>query len=83
MSKKDKIEKELSFLQEEFRGYFLILIALLTGEAGLIYAVVSGEKPIYVLLLAVVGMVLVAFLYSKVAKIKDIIYSRLEELEKE
>ena len=83
MSKKDKIEKELSFLQEEFRGYFLILGALLTGEAGLIYAVVSGEKPIYVLLLAVAGMVLVAFLYSKVAKIKDIIYSRLEELEKE
>ena len=49
------------------------MVALLTGEAGLIYAVVSGEKPIYVLLLAVAGMVLVAFLYSKVAKIKEII----------
>jgi len=62
MSKKDKLEKEIGFLQEEFKGYFLILIALLSGEAGLIYAVVSGEKPIYVLLLAVFGMVLVVFL---------------------
>jgi len=59
------------------------LIALLGGEAGLIYAVVSGEKPIYVLLLAVFGIVLVVFLYSKVAKIKESIYSRLNELEKE
>ena len=83
MSKKERLEKEISFLQEEFRGYFLILLALLSGEAGLIYAVVSGEKPIFVLYLAILGLVFVIFLLSKVKKIKDNVYLKLNELEKE
>lgn len=70
MSRKDKLEKELSFLQEEFRSYFLILTALLTGEAGLIYAVVSGDKPIFVLFLAIVGFLFVMFLFSRIKSIK-------------
>jgi hypothetical protein len=83
MSKKERLEKEISFLQEEFRGYFLILLALLSGEAGLIYAVVSGDKPIYILYLAMLGLFFVIFLLSKVKKIKDNVYLKLNELEKE
>jgi hypothetical protein len=83
MSKKERLEKEINFLQEEFRGYFLILLALLSGEAGLIYAVVSGDKPIYILYLAMLGLFFVIFLLSKVKKIKDNVYLKLNELEKE
>jgi len=83
MSKKERLEKEISFLQEEFRGYFLILLALLSGEAGLVYAVVSGEKPIYILYLAILGLFFVIFLLSKVKKIKDNVYVKLDELENE
>ncbi len=81
MGRKEKLEKEITFLQEEFRGYFLILTALLTGEAGLIYAVVSGEKPIFVLLLAILGFIFVAFLFLKIKMIKDEIYQKLDALE--
>ena len=83
MSKKERLEKGISFLQEEFRGYFLILLTLLTGEAGLIYAVVSGEKPIYLLYLAILGMLFVVFLLSRVKNIKDNVYLKLDELEKQ
>lgn len=83
MSRKDKLEREISFLQEEFRGYFLLLVALLSGEAGLIYAVVSGEKPIYVLVLAIFGFAVVGFLYAKIQKIKNQIYKNINDIEKE
>ena len=33
MGKTEKLEKELDFLREKYRGYFLILLGLLTGEA--------------------------------------------------
>lgn len=81
MSKKDKLEKEISFLQEEFRGYFLLLVALLSGEAGLIYAVVSGEKPIFVLILAIFGLLFAIFIMIKIKFIKDSIYNNINELE--
>jgi len=83
MSKKERLEKEIGFLQEEFRGYFLILLALLSGEAGLIYAVVSGDKPVYILYLAVLGFMFLVFLLSRVKNIKDNVYIKLDELEKE
>ncbi len=83
MGKKERLEKEINFLQEEFRGYFLLLLALLSGEAGLLYAVVSGEKPLYVLFLAILGLFFVFFLLSRIKDIKENIYLKLNELEKE
>lgn len=81
MSKELKLDKEIAFLQEEFRSYFLMLIALLSGLAGLIYAVVSGEKPLFVLILGVGGSIFTLFLYIKVTRIKNKIYENLDLLE--
>jgi hypothetical protein len=67
-------------LKEEFNGYFLILVALLTGESGIIYTVVSGEKRIFVLLLAVFGVFFIIFLYAKIQQMKAEIYKNLNEL---
>ena len=83
MGKKEKLEKELDFLKEKYRGYFLILLGLLTGEATIIYAVVTGVKPLYTLFLSIVGLIFLAILTKRMQDIEAEIYIRLEELEKE
>ena len=83
MGKIEKLEKELDFLKEKYRGYFLILLGLLSGEATVIYAVVNGEKPVYTVFLAIFGLVFLAILTLKIKKIEEEIYFRLQELEKE
>lgn len=81
MSRELRLDKEIAFLQEEFRSYFLMLIALLSGLAGLIYAVVSGEKPLVVLILGVGGSIFAAFLHKKILRIKEELYKNLDLLE--
>ncbi len=83
MGKIEKLEKELDFLKEKYRGYFLILLGLLTGEATIIYAVVTGVKPLYTLILAVVGLIFLAILTSKIKSIEEEIYIKLKALEEE
>ena len=82
MGKKEKLEKELDFLKEKYRNYFLIFFALLTGEATIIYNVVAGEKPIYALFLSIFGLIFIAMLSNKIKYIEDETYSKLNELEK-
>jgi len=82
MSKTQKLEKEIDFLREKYRNFFLMLFALLTGEATVIYAVVTHTKPIYALFLAVFGLIFIAILSNKIKTIETNIYTKLNELEK-
>jgi len=83
MHKVEALEKKIDFLIQEFRGYFLILLALLTGEASVIYAVISGDKPVRVLFLGVIGWVFLTILLWRLKIIKNDIYNSLKELEEE
>ena len=65
---------------QEFRGYFLAFIAITSGEVSLIYAVISGNKPIYVLFLSILGSFITLILLLKIKKIKQDIYINLERL---
>ena len=78
----EKLEKELDFLREKYRNWFLIFIALLTGEATIIYAVITDVKPLYTLFLSVVGLIFIAILTSKIKDIEEETYKKLDELEK-
>jgi len=80
MGKQEKLEKKIDFLIQEFRGYFLAFIAIASGEASLIYAVISGDKPIYVLFLAILGSFITLILLLKIKNIKQDIYINLEKL---
>jgi len=82
MGKIEKLEKELDFLKEKYRGYFLILLGLLTGEATVVYAVVTGVKPLYTLFLAVIGLIFIAILTNRIKNIEEETYLKLKELEK-
>ena len=83
MGKVERLEKELDFLKEKYRGYFLVLLGLLTGEATIVYAVVTGVKPLYTLFLSILGLIFLAILTSKIKNIEEETYVKLEELEKE
>ena len=82
MGRIEKLEKELDFLREKYRNWFLIFIALLTGEATIIYAVITGVKPLYTLFLSVVGLIFISILTSKIKDIEKETYIKLDELEK-
>lgn len=82
MGKQEKLEKELDFLKEKYRSYFLILFGLLTGEATIIYAVITGVKPLYTLFLAIVGLIFLAILTNRIKNIEEETYNKLNELEK-
>ena len=82
MGEKEKLEKELDFLKEKYRSYFLILLGLLTGEATIIYAVVTGVKPLYRLFLAIFGLVFLAILTTKIKNIEEETYKKLDKLQK-
>lgn len=82
MGKKERLEREIDYLKEKYKGYFMLLLALLSGEAGLIYAVVSGDKPLYVLLLAVLGFIILAGLIYKLSVTDEQIYKHLDDLER-
>ena len=83
MSRKDRLIKEIDTLRERRRDWFNVLFALVSAILVLIYAVISGEKPIYVLILAMIGfMALIGVtIYYKTIEVK--IESKLAELEEE
>jgi len=82
MSKSQRLEKELDFLKEKYKNYFLMLFALLTGEATIIYAVVTGSKPLYALFLGIFGLIFIAILSGRISNIEQETYQKLNELEK-
>jgi len=83
MGKKDKLLQEIGNLRESRRDWFNILFALASAIVILVYSVLSGDKPIYMLLLGVIGFVAfvsIAFYYRNIEnKIED----KLDELEEE
>ena len=81
MGKKERLDKEIGFLQERYKNIFMLFFGILTGDATLIYYVVSGDKPIEVLLLAVIGAVIATVLYLNIKSIKAQIEAKLDKLE--
>ena len=59
MGKKEQLENEINFLRDKYKHVFLIFFGLLSGEVTILYNVISGEKPLYVLFISIVGFVLV------------------------
>ncbi len=83
MSKKDKLTKEIDILREKRKDWFSVLFALVSAVVVLVYAIISGEKPIYILFVASVGLVAVATIAVYYKKIESDIENKLTELEKE
>lgn len=83
MSKKDKLNKEIDILRERRKDWFNVLLVLASAVLALIYAVISGEKPLYTLLLSAMGFVAVLFIAFYYKAHESEIALKLRELEKE
>ena len=59
------------------------MFALASAIMMLVYAVLSGDKPVYVLILGILGFVGLSFVSFYYKKIEDDIEQKLMELEKE
>lgn len=83
MSKKDKLIKEIDILREKRKDWFNVLFALSSAVIVLVYAVLSGEKPIFILILGLIGFFGVVALGMYYKKIETDIEEKLDELGKE
>jgi len=83
MSKKDKLKEEIANLREKRKDIFSILFALFSGLAIVVYAIVSGEKPIYTMYLVILGTLIVVSLAIYYKKIDEQVDDKIEALEKE
>ncbi len=81
MSRKNRLEKDFDFLKEKYKNLFLLFLAIVTGESSLIYAVVAGEKPIYVLTITIFGFLVTIGVIWKMVRIDTEIQAILDELE--
>lgn len=83
MSKKDKLQGEIDLLREKRKDWFHVLFALVSAIILMVYAVITGEKPVYLLVIATSGLIaaLPVALYYK--KIESNIEIKLDQLEKE
>lgn len=82
MSRKERITHELGFLSEKHKTTINVILAIFTGIAGTVYAVLSGEKPMMTLILGLVGLVLIFFMIRIVNKINRERQELLDELER-
>jgi len=83
MSKKDRLNKEIDSLREKRQNIFNIMLTLMSGIVVVLYAVLSGEKPIFLFSIAIFGIMILAWLGSRYSFIDDKIETKLDELENE
>ena len=83
MSKKDKLTKEIDILREKRKDWFSVLFALVSAVVILVYAIISGEKLMYLLFVASVGLIAVAAVAVYYKKIESKLETKLVELEEE
>jgi len=81
MGKLESLQKRIDFLIQDYRGYFLVIVTMLGGEIGAIYAVIADKKPIHSLIVGAIGIFFIAGVFSKLRNIKDEIEKLTKELE--
>lgn len=75
--------QEIGNLREKRKDVFSILFALFSGLCIVVYAVISGEKPIYTIYLVIFGSLIIISIAIYYRKIDDKIDEKIEDLEEE
>jgi len=80
MAFKDYLLKEIDNLRDRRNQAFNIFFALISGSVAMIVYVLTGDKPIFSLLIALVGFVVSIFAFGKVHKLNVNIDDLLRKL---
>jgi len=72
--------KEIDNLRDRRNQAFNIFFALISGAVAMIVYVITGDKPIFSLLIALTGFIISIFAFSKVHKMNVEIDDLLEKL---
>ena len=83
MSKKDRILKEIDQLREKRQHWFSVMLALASAIALLVYSVIVGEKPLYVLFVGILGFITFSFTAFSYRRVDMSIDDLLDDLEQE
>ena len=80
MAFKDYLLKEIDNLRDRRNQAFNIFFALISGSVAMIVYVLTGDKPIFSLLIALTGFIVAIFAFGKVHKLNISINELLKKL---
>ena len=80
MPLKDYLVKEIDNIRDRRNQMFNIFFALISGSIAMIIYVITGDKPIYALLISLFGFVTSIFTYMGVHSLNNKIDELLKEL---
>ncbi len=80
MGIKDYLLKEIDNLRDRRNQAFNMFFALISGSVAMIVYVLTGDKPIFSLLIALVGFIVAVFAFGKVHGLNQDIDNLLEKL---
>jgi len=83
VGKKEFLQKKIERLERYAKFYLNILLAILSGIVGSVYALLTNKAHENILILAVLGAVVVIFIVLKIQAIDLQEDELLKELEKE
>jgi len=80
MAFKDYLLKEIDNLRDRRNQAFNIFFTLISGSVAMIVYVLTGDKPIFSLLIALAGFIVSIFAFGKVHKLNNKINELLLKL---
>lgn len=82
MGIKDYLLKEIDNLRDRRNQAFNMFFALISGSVAMIVYVLTGDKPLFSLLIALTGFVVAVFAFGKVHKLNheiDVLLKKLKD----
>ncbi len=80
MAFKDYLLKEIDNLRDRRNQAFNMFFALISGSVAMIVYVLTGDKPVFSLLIALIGFIVSIFAFGKVHKLNLNINELLKKL---
>ncbi|MEA3496987.1 MAG: hypothetical protein U9R42_13255 [Bacteroidota bacterium] len=80
MAFKDYLLKEIDNLRDRRNQVFNMFFALISGSVAMIVYVLTGDKPVFSLLIALMGFIVSIFAFGKVHKLNLNINELLKKL---